>query len=186
MAFLSRAASGAQPRKPAGGVARRPYANASRAGDRRHAHRARPRACHPAGRLMLSVDAQGFLRLSQPPAKRGERLPFDYLLTTLATALAARVVCVILSGAGADGSLGLARGESATAASCSCSGRTRPSTTACLRAPSRQGRWTRCCGAAQIAARLVERKNGPRTTSLNENGGGLAEIVGLSARENRA
>jgi two-component system CheB/CheR fusion protein len=54
----------------------------------------------------LSV-AAGALRLSQPQARHGARLPFDFLLRSLAEAYGARARCVILSGTGADGSLGL-------------------------------------------------------------------------------
>ena len=49
----------------------------------------------------------GALRLSQPQARHGARLPFDFLLHSLAQDCGARAVCVILSGSGADGSLGL-------------------------------------------------------------------------------
>ena len=54
----------------------------------------------------LSV-ADGSLVLSQPPARHGARLPFDFLLHSLAEDCGARAVCVVLSGTGADGSLGL-------------------------------------------------------------------------------
>jgi len=54
----------------------------------------------------LSV-SDGALHLSQPQAPHGARLPFDFLLHSLATEFGARAVCVILSGTGADGSLGL-------------------------------------------------------------------------------
>jgi two-component system, chemotaxis family, CheB/CheR fusion protein len=54
----------------------------------------------------LSV-ANGSLRLSQPQARHGARLPFDYLLHSLAEECGTRAICVILSGTGADGSLGL-------------------------------------------------------------------------------
>ena len=47
------------------------------------------------------------LRLSDPAARHGARLPFDFLLHSLAEEFGARAVCVILSGTGADGSLGL-------------------------------------------------------------------------------
>jgi two-component system CheB/CheR fusion protein len=47
------------------------------------------------------------LRLSQPQARHGARLPFDFLLHSLAEECGARAICVILSGTGADGSLGL-------------------------------------------------------------------------------
>jgi two-component system CheB/CheR fusion protein len=49
----------------------------------------------------------GALRLSQPQAKHGARLPFDFLLRSLAEAFGPRAVCLVLSGSGADGSLGL-------------------------------------------------------------------------------
>ena len=54
----------------------------------------------------LSV-SDSALHLSQPQAPHGARLPFDFLLHSLATEFGARAVCVILSGTGADGSLGL-------------------------------------------------------------------------------
>ena len=54
----------------------------------------------------LSV-GNGALRLSQPQARHGARLPFDFLLHSLAEKCGPRAICVILSGTGADGSLGL-------------------------------------------------------------------------------
>jgi two-component system CheB/CheR fusion protein len=54
----------------------------------------------------LSV-AAGLLHLSQPKARRGARLPFDFLLSSLAAAYGPKAVCIVLSGSGADGSLGL-------------------------------------------------------------------------------
>jgi len=55
----------------------------------------------------LSVDGEGILRLSTAPARHAARLPFDFLLESLAKTFASRVVCVVMSGTGADGSLGL-------------------------------------------------------------------------------
>ncbi|MEQ8348104.1 MAG: chemotaxis protein CheB [Sneathiellaceae bacterium] len=49
----------------------------------------------------------GALRLVAPPAQHGARLPFDFLLRTLAEDCGARAACVILSGTGGDGSIGL-------------------------------------------------------------------------------
>ena len=57
--------------------------------------------------VYLSVDGKGGMRLSEPKARHGARLPFDYLLNSLAREHGARSVCVVLSGTGADGSLGL-------------------------------------------------------------------------------
>jgi two-component system, chemotaxis family, CheB/CheR fusion protein len=54
----------------------------------------------------LSV-GNGALHLSQPQARHGARLPFDFLLHSLAEEYGVRAACVILSGTGADGSLGL-------------------------------------------------------------------------------
>ncbi len=54
----------------------------------------------------LSV-AGGSLVLSRPVARHGARLPFDFLLRSMAEDLGSRAVCVVLSGTGADGSLGL-------------------------------------------------------------------------------
>ena len=54
----------------------------------------------------LSV-AYGALQVSKPQARHGARLPFDFLLHALAEAYGPRAVCVILSGSGADGSIGL-------------------------------------------------------------------------------
>jgi two-component system CheB/CheR fusion protein len=50
---------------------------------------------------------EGVLHLSKPQARRGARLPFDFLLNSLAEDSGPRAACVILSGTGADGSLGL-------------------------------------------------------------------------------
>ncbi len=47
------------------------------------------------------------LHLSQPRARHGARLPFDFLLQSLAVGYGPRAICVILSGTGADGCLGL-------------------------------------------------------------------------------
>jgi two-component system CheB/CheR fusion protein len=54
----------------------------------------------------LSVGG-GALHLSEPQARHGARLPFDFLLRSLAEEYGERVVGVILSGTAADGSLGL-------------------------------------------------------------------------------
>ncbi len=54
----------------------------------------------------LSV-GNGALHLSRPQAPHGARLPFDFLLHSLADEYGARAICVVLSGTGADGSLGL-------------------------------------------------------------------------------
>jgi two-component system CheB/CheR fusion protein len=54
----------------------------------------------------LSV-ADGSLVLSRPVARHGARLPFDFLLHSMAEDCGSRAVCVVLSGTGADGSLGL-------------------------------------------------------------------------------
>ena len=57
--------------------------------------------------VYLSVDDKGALRISKPEARHGARLPFDFLLNSLAREFGARTICVVLSGTGADGSLGL-------------------------------------------------------------------------------
>ena len=54
----------------------------------------------------LSVSG-GVLRLSEPLARHGARLPFDFLLHSLAEDCGDRALCVVLSGTGADGSLGV-------------------------------------------------------------------------------
>jgi two-component system CheB/CheR fusion protein len=54
----------------------------------------------------LSV-SKGALHLSKPEAPHGSRLPFDYLLHSLAEEYGERAICLVLSGTGADGSLGL-------------------------------------------------------------------------------
>jgi FixJ family two-component response regulator len=54
----------------------------------------------------LSVVA-GVLRLSQPQARHGARLPFDFLLQSLAKDCGAKAIGVVLSGTGADGSMGI-------------------------------------------------------------------------------
>jgi two-component system CheB/CheR fusion protein len=51
--------------------------------------------------------AAGALHLSEPEARHGARMPFDFLLQSLARMCGPRAVAVVLSGTGADGSLGL-------------------------------------------------------------------------------
>jgi len=51
--------------------------------------------------------ADGVLRLSPPKERHGVRLPFDFLLNSLAAGYGARAIAVVLSGTGADGSVGL-------------------------------------------------------------------------------
>ena len=60
----------------------------------------------PPGRY-LSVRA-GSLHLSPQQASHGARLPFDFLLGSLAAGYGHQTICVVLSGTGADGSGGLA------------------------------------------------------------------------------
>ena len=54
----------------------------------------------------LSVE-HGALHLSEPHARHGARLPFDFLLNSLAADCGSRAICIILSGTGADGTVGL-------------------------------------------------------------------------------
>ena len=54
----------------------------------------------------LSV-SEGVLRLSAPTTHRGARLPFNFLLQSVAESYGADAVCVVLSGTGDDGSEGL-------------------------------------------------------------------------------
>src|SRR5271163_1947130 len=49
----------------------------------------------------------GALRLSQPRERHGARLPFDFFLRSVAEELGERAICIILSGTGSDGSVGL-------------------------------------------------------------------------------
>lgn len=63
------------------------------------------------------ADAAGALSLSQPRERHGARLPFDFFLRSLADELGERAICVILSGTGSDGSLGL-KGPCCTDGTC--------------------------------------------------------------------
>ena len=54
----------------------------------------------------LSVE-DGTLHVSPPLAPHGARLPFDHLLLSLAHDYGRRAACVVLSGTGGDGSIGL-------------------------------------------------------------------------------
>lgn len=55
--------------------------------------------------VSLSVQG-GTLRVSAPRERHGARLPFDFLLHSLAKELGEHAICVVLSGMGTDGSLG--------------------------------------------------------------------------------
>jgi len=54
----------------------------------------------------LSIQA-GALHLLEPTERHGARLPFDFFLRSLAADYSERAICVILSGTGTDGTLGL-------------------------------------------------------------------------------
>ena len=49
----------------------------------------------------------GCLRLSKPVERHGARMPFDFFLRSMAKDCGTRAICVVLSGTGTDGSLGL-------------------------------------------------------------------------------
>ncbi len=50
---------------------------------------------------------EGKLQLTQPEMSRGLRLPIDFFFRSLAAELHERAICIILSGTGTDGTLGL-------------------------------------------------------------------------------
>ena len=58
----------------------------------------------PPGRYLAVRN--GALQLSHPRGRQGVRLPFDFLLHSLAEEFGERAVCIILSGTGTDGSAG--------------------------------------------------------------------------------
>jgi len=60
----------------------------------------------PPGRYLSVGD--GVLHLSAPPSRHGARMPFDFLLHSLAKQYRDRAACVVLSGTGTDGTVGLA------------------------------------------------------------------------------
>jgi len=49
----------------------------------------------------------GSLQLLEPVAKRGQRLPIDFFFRSLALDQHERAICIVLSGTGSDGSLGV-------------------------------------------------------------------------------
>jgi two-component system CheB/CheR fusion protein len=59
----------------------------------------------PPNRDMAFQD--GRLRLMEPAAPRGQRLPIDFFFRSLARDQRERAICVVLSGTGSDGTLGL-------------------------------------------------------------------------------
>ena len=59
----------------------------------------------PPGTYLSAND--GVLHLRPPTAPRGARMPFDFLLQSLAEQYGARAGCIVLSGTGADGTQGL-------------------------------------------------------------------------------
>ena len=56
--------------------------------------------------LYLSM-TDNVMHLSRPTVRHGARMPFDFLLNSLAASSGRRAVCIVLSGTGTDGSLGL-------------------------------------------------------------------------------
>ena len=57
-------------------------------------------------RAYISV-REGALHLSAPMERHGARMPFDFFLGSLASECGKRAICAVLSGTGADGSIGL-------------------------------------------------------------------------------
>ena len=58
----------------------------------------------------------GKLRLKEPVVRRGMRMPIDFFFRSMAEGLQERAICIVLSGTGADGTLGLraVKGEGGT------------------------------------------------------------------------
>ena len=58
---------------------------------------------------------EGNLQLLEPSAPRGLRLPIDFFFRSLAQDQHERAICIVLSGTGSDGTLGLraVKGEGA-------------------------------------------------------------------------
>lgn len=50
--------------------------------------------------------SNGVLKLSDPQVRHGSRMPFDFLLQSMAGEVGARRACIVLSGTGSDGSIG--------------------------------------------------------------------------------
>ncbi len=59
----------------------------------------------PPNRDMTLV--HGLLRLAEPGEPRGQRLPIDLFFRSLAADLRERAICIVLSGSGSDGALGV-------------------------------------------------------------------------------
>ena len=130
----------------------------------------------------------GRLRLTQPRERHGARMPFDFFLRSLAEDCGERAVCVILSGTGADGSVGLTairdKGGLVIVQQPQDAGQD-----GMPRSAIRTGAAQLVLPAAEIPAALIEwdRKSGRRTPldrepeKMASEGGdtGLAEIVGL-------
>ncbi|MFN7948647.1 MAG: chemotaxis protein CheB [Blastocatellia bacterium] len=60
----------------------------------------------PVSHLIIS---DGLIRLAEPEQLRGRRVPIDLFFRSLAEAWESRAIAIVLSGAGADGTLGLRR-----------------------------------------------------------------------------
>ena len=59
----------------------------------------------PPGKDMAFVN--GSLQLLEPSAPRGQRLPIDFFFSSLARDQRERAICIVLSGTGSDGTLGV-------------------------------------------------------------------------------
>ena len=113
----------------------------------------------------------GALRLSNPPERRGARMPFDFFLRSLAEDCGERAVCGVLSGSGADGSAGLTACGT-RAGSSSCRSRRRPPTAGMPRSAIMTGAVDLVLPAGEIPAALVKysRKSADKRRSERQRG----------------
>ncbi len=96
----------------------------------------------PPNRDMAFLD--GALHLLEPISPRSLRLPIDYFFRSLAQDQHERAICIVLSGTGSDGTLGLRRSKARAAWPWPRAPKP-PPTTACRAAPSPPAWWTSSC-----------------------------------------
>jgi two-component system CheB/CheR fusion protein len=120
--------------------------------------------------------AHGRLNLSEPLARHGARLPIDFFLQSLAASVGGSATCVILSGGGADGTVG-ARAIKAAGGLVIAQNPAEASHPSMPEHAIATGAVDLVLPASSMAAALLHFATGVGTNGVDHNGLGTTEVI---------